>query len=145
MRKLYKNFINENEVNELLSDKSLFSFNNINLKYNNVISKILHTIQDDFNFVIKKESYYRLEKLGKGHGWHKDTGDTDQMTWCQIGVSLLLTDDFTGGDTWYADNENLENAIKIERQKYDLIVHDSNEWHKVDAHKGNRIVLLMFI
>ena len=81
-------------------------------------------------------------------GYTKDD-DNLHMEWCQVGVSILLSDEseFTGGDTYYADIDfsNEENKIKSDRRQYDMCAHTSDSWHMVEPHGGTRTVLLMFI
>ena len=67
------------------------------------------------------------------------------MTWCQVGVSLLLKKADDGGETYYSSSWSGKNSVKVERDLYDLVAHTSDEWHMVKKHKGERIVFLMFI
>ena len=144
MRKIYRNFINKKEVELLESDVNSL-FNKINVGDNKIIDRILNQLKLDFDFSIKEQSYYLIEHIPKGHEWHRDTGINNHMSWCEIGVSLLIKEPLSGGDTYYADDDKETNKIKIERNLYDLIAHTSNEWHMVEPHKGERRVFLMFI
>jgi len=80
-----------------------------------------------------------------GHKWHKDTGTDNHMSWCQVGLSVLLTNSFTGGLMYYADDDSGKNKTLVKRKVGDLCVHDSSEWHMVEPHEGKRTVLLIFI
>jgi len=163
-RKIYRNAITAKEAEFLLNKdwainetlgKEHASLTNV--KDVPVINKLLEIIRKDFDFEIGgiKESYIRIETRGNGHRWHNDKGgysadDTNtHMSWCQLGVSILLSDEseFTGGDTYYADMDfsHEENKIKSDRRQYDMCVHTSNVWHMVEPHEGSRTVLLMFI
>jgi len=110
---------------------------------NPTILKIIDILKEHFDFVIKPESYWRIEHNPEGHPWHVDTGDMDHMLWCQVGCSILLTSnhEFIGGKTFY----NKEEPISVERDLYDIAAHSSEEWHMVTPHSGNRVVLLLFI
>lgn len=142
MRRIYHNFITEEEVEQLKLLKVNKS-NQILLNPNSVIDKIIDTLKKDFEFEIKKESYYRLEQTADhGHGWHKDTGSNDHMLWCQVGCSILLESECSGGATYYKESGKI---IEVDRDKLDLIAHTSNIVHKVDPPKGYRLVFLIFI
>ena len=110
-----------------------------------IISSIIDLIREDFSFSIKEESYFRIETKGEGHPWHVDTGTNNHMMWCQVGISIILKDGFTGGDTYYADDDKETNKVKVVREKHDICVHSSDQWHMVDPHQGTRTVLIMFI
>ena len=144
MRKIYRNFINKKEVELLESDVNSL-FNKINVGDNKIIDRILSQLKEDFDFNIKEQSYYLIEHIPKGHEWHRDTGINNHMSWCEIGVSLLIKEPLSGGDTYYADDGKETNKIKVERNLYDLVAHTSNEWHMVEPHEGERKVFLMFI
>tara|TARA_R110002020_G_scaffold245271_1_gene458972 strand:- start:43 stop:357 length:315 start_codon:yes stop_codon:yes gene_type:complete len=104
---------------------------------------VLNKLKEDFDFEVLKESYYRLEKTSvDGHGWHKDTGDTDHMMWCQVGCSILLESDCDGGKMYYKENDEI---IKVERENFDLTAHSSDMLHKIDPPNGYRLVFLIFI
>jgi len=110
---------------------------------NPTILKIINILKEHFDFVIKPESYWRIEHKPNGHGWHVDTGTNNHMMWCQVGCSILLTSnqEFTGGKTFY----DQENPVESKRDKYDIAAHSSDEWHMVEPHQGDRVVLLIFI
>tara|TARA_R110002020_G_scaffold474561_1_gene706280 strand:+ start:67 stop:501 length:435 start_codon:yes stop_codon:yes gene_type:complete len=144
MRKKYSNFINEEEKENLISD--FFPLRNkLKSTNNNIINKILIKLQEDFEFKIKNESYFLIEQNSDGHKWHLDTGNHNHMPWCQIGVSMLLSEPNETGITYYAEDENGTNKIKINRNIFDLLAHTSDEWHMVTPNNNNRTVLLMFI
>jgi hypothetical protein len=144
MRKKYSNFINEDEKENLLSNffPSRHKLKSIN---NNVINKIIAKIKEDFDFEIKNESYLLIEQNSDGHKWHLDTGNHNQMSWCQIGISMLLSEPNETGITYYAEDGRGTNKTKIDRNVFDLLVHTSDEWHMVTPNNNNRTVLLMFI
>ena len=163
MRKLYKNFITEEEAEQILnniptSHLSVKTALNKELKPKHLsngakdvsfiesfIKKINNQLKNDFIFNIKKQSYFHIEETrNSGHSWHIDTGTNNHMLWCEIGLSIILKEGNGGGETYYADNKNGLNKIKSNRKMYDLIAHTSDEWHKVAQSYGGRFVFLMF-
>tara|TARA_A100001515_G_scaffold54463_1_gene43063 strand:- start:896 stop:1354 length:459 start_codon:yes stop_codon:yes gene_type:complete len=152
MRKIYKNFINEEEANKLIKDKGTriplldthVAKRDV-FRNNFIVEKIIKKLKVDFNFEVKDKSYWSIESKQSGHKWHKDTGSNNHMMWCQVGVSLLLQDGDGGGETYYADDDKETNKIKSNRKLYDLVAHTSDEWHMVTPHTGERVVFLMFI
>ena len=143
MRKIYKNFITKEEADNQISIGRCR--NSIINTDNKLISDIVNKLREDFDFEVEEKSYWSIESRSRGHKWHRDTGSNNHMTWCQVGVSILLKDGSSGGETYYADDDKETNKIKSNRELYDLIAHTSDEWHMVTPHKGNRYVLLMFI
>ena len=141
MRTLIKNAINK-EDREFLPQVT-DGFTPLLSETNPTILKIIDILKEHFDFVIKPESYWRIEHNPNGHIWHVDTGTSNHMSWCQVGCSILLTSnkEFNGGETFY----NKEEPIKAERDIYDIAAHASDEWHMVTPHTGNRVVLLLFI
>ena len=146
MKKIYRNFTNEKEIlDSLILERSKGSNSKLKDTDNSFVNKVVSKLSEDFDFSIKKESYWLIEHRPKGHKWHKDTGSKNHMMWCEVGVSLLLKEADEGGKTYYAENGDTSNPIEINRSLYDLVAHTSDEWHMVEKHKGERIVFLMFI
>tara|TARA_Y100000593_G_C4189928_1_gene276347 strand:+ start:305 stop:736 length:432 start_codon:yes stop_codon:yes gene_type:complete len=143
MRKIYRDFITKEEAEKQFNNREFKYF--INKNKNELVDKIINKLKEDFNFKIKDESYWRVEHKTRGHKWHKDTGSSDQMIWCQVGVSLILQDGNSGGETFYGKEKDDKDPIKSDRKIYDLVAHTSDEWHMVNPHQGKRIVFLMFI
>lgn len=141
MRVLIKNAINKEDHDALPKDETSYVL--ISGETNPTILKIIDTLKEHFDFTIKPQSYWRIEHNPNGHDWHVDTGTGNHMPWCQVGCSILLTsnNEFSGGETLY----NKEEPIKTERDIYDIVAHTSDEWHKVEPHTRNRVVLLLFI
>ena len=141
MRTLIKNAINKDDHGIL--PQATDGFIPLLSETNPTILKIVSVLKEHFDFIIKPESYWRIEHNPGGHEWHVDTGTNNHMPWCQVGCSTLLTSNtqFTGGETFY----NKEEPIKSERDLYDIVAHSSDEWHMVTPHTGNRVVLLLFI
>jgi len=141
MKKIYRNFITKEEADNLINNDSILHtampFND-----NKIVERILDTIKDDFDFTVKPTSYYRTEQFPGGHVWHLDNEAPGN---CEVAGSILIKDCKTGGDTYYADNENGDNKVKSDRNIYDLIVHKSDVWHMVEPNSGERIVLVFFI
>ena len=144
MRKIYRNFINKKEVELLESDVNSL-FNKINVGDNKIIDRILSQLKEDFDFNIKEQSYYLIEHIPKGHEWHRDTGINNHMSWCEVGISIVLQEPSSGGNTYYADDINGTNKVKSDRKIYDLVAHTSDEYHMVEPHEGDRRAFLMFI
>jgi len=168
-RKIYRDAITEEEADILLlgewAPEETFGTGHaylINIHEGSaILTKLLEIIRADFDFEVKGvkgvkssgESYVRLETNKNGHRWHNDRGGYSMddanlhMPWCQLGVSILLSseDNFTGGDTYYADDDKETNKVKADRRRYDMCVHASDVWHMVESHEGTRTVLLMFI
>ena len=143
MKKVYRNFTTKEEAQDQLKHRR--ERYSIKSNKNDLVDKIINKLKNDFEFEIKDESYWKVEHRPQGHQWHKDTGSSDGMMWCQVGVSLLLEDGESGGETFYGKKKDDEDPIKLDRGVYDLIAHTSDEWHMVTPHKGKRIVFLMFI
>lgn len=143
MKKIYHNFITKKEAEEQVEIGACRSV--IVNTDNKLVEKIVNKLKEDFDFNISEKSYWSIESRSRGHKWHKDTGSKNHMAWCQVGVSLLLEEADSGGNTYYSDNPSGSNSIKVERGLYDLIAHTSDEWHMVEPHEGKRIVFLMFI
>ena len=141
MKKIYRNFITKEEACIL---KTLSSTKLLESK-NKIIDKILNQLKKDFKFTIKEQSYYYTEKYPLGHSWHIDAGNKGHMSWCEVGVSILLENPMSGGDTYYADNISGDNKIKSDRNLYDIIAHTSDVYHMIEPHTGNRNVFLIFI
>jgi hypothetical protein len=146
MRKKYANFLDIDEIQFLLKDFKKYNKNTLLTELLPApVKRVFDQLSADFDFEVKDKSYWRLERRPSGHGWHKDTGTNNHMAWCQVGASILLTGDFTGGNTYYSQDETLQEVKEEYRELGDLLAHTSDVWHKVDNHDGNRTVLLMFI
>ena len=146
MRKIYRNFINQEDVdNENLLGIGQGMFHVLKSPENCLAYKVIDAIKEDFDFTVKKESYWRVESRHDGHQWHRDTGSSDHMMWCDVGISIILKNSANGGDTYYGDDIEGTNAVKADRNQFDLIAHTSDEWHMVTKNDGKRGGFLMFI
>lgn len=143
MRIFEPNFLTVDEISQLKRIKS--GSYTISTNPNQIVEKVISRLKQDIDFVIKEKSYWRIETMPQGHGWHQDTGSNNHMVWCQVGVSILLNEAFTGGETYYAEDAGITNVTKQERKIGDLCAHSSDEWHMVTPHEGKRTVFLMFI
>ena len=141
MRKKLSKFIDEKTAKELIKLDGNKHLINSDVTPG-IIMLIVHVLSQYFYFDVKDQSYWIVEKRPKGHEWHYDTGSANHMAWCEVGCSLLLTDDFTGGETYYRVGGS---EVLCERGLYDLVAHTSDEEHMVAPHVGNRIVLLIFL
>ena len=83
-------------------------------------------------------AYCTVEKKSEGHDWHRDTGNSNHMTWCTYSASIVLTPPklFPGG-TFHTRDESYNHYL-------DLLLYSSDVEHRVDPHEGDRRVLLMF-
>ena len=149
-RKIYRNAITQEEASVLI--KNNYKGDRLLEIENPIVSKLLDMIKDDFDFTLHSKSYINSEVVKGGHAWHIDRGTYEagkegHMSWCTIGVSILLSNEsqFQGGDTFYGEDQNGLNKIKVDRNQYDMCVHTSDVWHMVESHEGFRHVLLMFI
>jgi hypothetical protein len=179
MRKVYKNVITPEDVDFLINtdwaaneqfgkDNAYLSNEFESQQYRNLIdgnwqehpifSKLLKIISKDFDINVSEHSYIRIEHRPIGHTWHNDIGAQysgdpahQKNTWLDCAASILLTktEDFTGGDMYYAEHVGKDkiptNPVKIEREQYDMVVHSADVWHSVDKHEGNRTVMLIFV
>ena len=146
MKKIYCNFISQEDLDK----ENIFSiggrkFKVLETSQDSIAYKVINAIKEDFNFSVKDESYWRVEERSGGHQWHKDTGSSNHMMWCEVGISIILKKSASGGDTYYGDNAEGLNAEKVDRDLFDLVAHTSDEWHMVEPNSGGRIVFLMFI
>ena len=88
---------------------------------------------------ITPKSYVRVESKADGHDWHCDTGNMGHMKWCAYSGSVLLTNDFVGGDFEFDDGTK-------HRHYLDLLMFSSDERHRVLPHGGgDRMALLLFL
>ena len=142
MRKIYKNYFTAQDAKLAEALNGITKAVKLVDKY--PFSKVIKTINDDFNVSPVKKSFLNVEQRSEGHEWHKDTGTNDHMMWCRVGGSIILKKG-SGGDTYYADDDKETNKVKSERGLYDLVLHTSDEWHMVEPNDGNRKVLLIFI
>jgi len=105
------------------------------------VMPVIEAVQDCFEVDLVDPSYVRVECRKEGHGWHSDNGK--HMPWCDVSASVLLSDrtqDATGGVLEFADEVPAQNPG-------DLWVWDTQEdnRHRVSAHNGWRVCLLMFL
>ena len=143
MRKIYHKAITVEEKDTLKRDILRNRNHSILNKPNDVVDKLVNMLSKDFEFEVKEQSYYNLEKTNnKGHKWHIDTGTDNHMMWCQVGVSLLFESDYDKDITYYREDDDI---IEVYRDDLDCIAHTSDVPHKVDPPKGDRLVLLIFI
>ena len=143
MRIFEPDFLTREEISLMLgTNPGSYKINEV---HNPIVDKVIEKLRESLDFEIKEESYWRVETLPQGHGWHKDTGSNNHMMWCQVGVSILLTGSFRGGETYYAEDAGETNVVEQERSIGDLCAHSSDEWHMVTPHEGTRTVFLMFI
>ena len=151
MRKVIKNVITQKDA-DLLPPPRL---QHIKLKgtENPTILKVLAAIFRETGLRTKDlhdMSYTKVSHQPEGHSWHNDLGQGKpggpaHMDWCRFGASLLLTDGFTGGTFWYKDDWGEGLQTPVVRNKFDLVIHDSNQIHSVSPSQGNRVALLFFI
>jgi hypothetical protein len=103
------------------------------------IQEPIDWVREFFPIVIGEYAYCSVEKMPGGHPWHVDTGTRGHMPWCRYSASVGLSplEDFTGGGFWFRDMGPLFHYRG-------MIAFTTEFEHKVDSHKGDRYVLLMF-
>ena len=94
-----------------------------------------------FQVDLDDPSYVRVECRKEGHDWHLDNGP--HMPWVEVSASVLLTErpaDAVGGVLQFHD-------IVPDQRPGELWAWDTQEEnrHRVSAHDGWRICLLMFL
>ena len=149
-RKIYRNAITQEDASVLI--KNNYKGDKLLEIENPIVSKLLDMIKDDFGFTLHANSYINVQAMRSGHNWHIDRGTYESgkeghMSWCTIGATILLSNksEFQGGDTFYGENQDGLNKIKVDRNQYDMCVHTSDVWHMIEPHKGLRQVLCIFI
>ena len=85
-------------------------------------------------------AFYRVEKKGKQHPWHVDTGTRNQMAWCRYGCTILLVNDEDAGYLEYRDGHQLN----YDEHFCGLAVHSSDVEHQTVHNKG-RVTFLAFL
>ena len=139
MRMIISEIISESEVALLPSSGKL-----LELKDNKVLQRILEEIGKHINFTLKPESYCVIEQRSAGHQWHPDTGTGMHMPWCSYGGSIVLDDNFQGGQLRYRSASGIVTEVK-DRKPLDLYLHSSDEWHMIEPSTSQRRAFLLFI
>jgi hypothetical protein len=106
------------------------------------LTKIKALIRENCNVSFDDPAYVRVEAREEGHPRHIDAAK--HMSWCHISARILLTapgNSFTGGG-FYFDDTPEDDPIFNYRS---LILYDSDNYHRVAPHRGNRRILLMFL
>ena len=85
-------------------------------------------------------AYYRVEKNGKQHPWHVDTGTSNHMAGSSYGCSILLTNNEDAGYLEYRNNHKLN----YDEHFCGLAIHSSDIAHRTVHNKG-RITFLAFL
>ena len=106
-----------------------------------LVSPVIEAVQGKFTVTLEDPSYVRVECRKEGHDWHLDNGK--HMPWCEVSASVLLTEkpaDAVGGILQFHD-------IVPDQKPGELWAWDTQEEnrHRVSAHDGWRICLLMFL
>ena len=106
-----------------------------------LVRPVIEAVQDKFDVALDEPSYVRVECRKEGHGWHLDNGK--HMPWCEVSASVLLVDrpiGAVGGVLQFHD-------IVPDQKAGELWMWDKQEEnrHRVSAHDGWRICLLMFL
>ena len=133
VREIFRNIITEAEAQSLACVQRL-DFDHP------IVSRLVAAIKiAASDAAISDKSYARVERNSDGHDWHADTGDSDHMTWCAYSGSVLLTNDFSGGDFEFFCGTRYRHYL-------DLLTYSSDQWHRVTPHTdGERYVLLIFL
>lgn len=106
-----------------------------------LVRPVIEAVQGRFEVSLEDPSYVRVECRREGHDWHLDNGK--HMPWCEVSTSVLLTEkpvDTAGGVLQFHD-------IVPDQRLGELWMWDTQEEnrHRVSAHDGWRICLLMFL
>lgn len=133
MRKLIKYALTESEA-ETIRTVTMMQFDHP------LVERMVNVIKNVApDAAITPKSYARVESKADGHDWHTDQGDRGHMKWCAYSGSVLLTNDFVGGNLEFADGTK-------HRHYLDLLIFSSDERHRVLPHgDGKRMALLIFL
>lgn len=106
-----------------------------------IVDVVTDAVQARFNVDFDAPSYVRVECRKDGHDWHCDNGP--HMPWCGVSASVLLTErplGAVGGLLQFHD-------FTPDQKPGELWVWDTQgeNRHKVSAHDGWRVCLLMFL
>ena len=139
MKTYIEDFISEEERAEVFSIGESSRSKIYISECTGVVRSIFERINEISKIDPHERGYARVEHLTRGHGWHKDTGTDNAMSWCSFGCSILLSDpkDFEGGDFHYREG-------KVDQKTKSLVMHSSDVEHLVTKHSGKRVVLLYF-
>lgn len=147
MRKLIKDFLNKEEIEEL--SKIPVMGHTKASKAQGIPKKIIDKVIEETGVSLHNKSNFFTFNRKSGNKWHQDTGlaklQRHRMLWCRIGISILLRDCDWGGELYYADDDKETNKVKLERGVGDLCFHSSDEWHMVTPHSGERLAFLAFL
>lgn len=139
-------FITKKQADALMSLDKRRRFWPLRGEHDKTVLSVVNKIVEAVDGELSEDSYFMLENSNKGTRWHVDTGTpAPHMKWCKFGASILLNDDFEGGDFWYRNSDQPWIKKKIERKKYSLIAHSSDQEHKVMESTGDRFAFLLFI
>jgi len=133
MREIVKNALTEAEA-ETIRTVTMMQFDHP------LVERMVNVIKNVApDAAITPKSYARVEYKADGHDWHTDQGDRGHMKWCAYSGSVLLTNDFVGGNLEFADGTK-------HRHYLDLLIFSSDERHRVLPHGGGkRMALLIFL
>jgi hypothetical protein len=109
------------------------------------IKRVLDRLRDHVDFELNEQSYWRVQDTPEeGVWWHCDSGSHGHMSWCTVGVSILLTDDRGAQFKYRRDGRE---DIVTDRERYDALLHSSDWEHSVGTPEPGapRTVLLFFI
>ena len=106
-----------------------------------LVRPVIGAVRDRFEVDLGDPSYVRVECRKEGHDWHCDNGK--HMPWCAVSASVLLTSrpaDAVGGVLQFHD-------LVPDQRPGELWMWDTQDEirHRVSAHDGWRICLLMFL
>ena len=128
-----------------------------------VVQKIIHTIEQMAQYTAKKEKIIRISNNAKGHPWHFDGCHSNtlgkegtfvriqeedalknfqgelvenHMGWCHFGASLLLTppSEYEGGEFQYMDKEGTIQTVK-DKHYLGLVFHTAHRTNNPELHR----------
>ena len=108
------------------------------------VRRVLDRLREAHDFTVTEQSYWRVQDTPEaGVWWHRDSGSHGHMSWCTVGVSILLTEDRSAEFKYRRDGR--EEITPQER--YGALLHSSDWEHSVSAPEPGapRTVLLFFI
>lgn len=140
MQKLIKNVLSHEDCEALCNLAKTEKKRNPVLP-DGIFAKIQESINSEIKVSWEHPSYYRLENIGRSHGWHVDTGDTNQMSWCDYGCSILLNPVKDAGFLQYRD------GLKLSFKEHygNIAIHSSDIEHRTIHQPFARVTFLAFL
>tara|TARA_R100000234_G_scaffold24382_1_gene14049 strand:+ start:4855 stop:5337 length:483 start_codon:yes stop_codon:yes gene_type:complete len=121
----------------------------------NKMAKAYQSLVDQHELLLESPSYWRVESLPRGHGWHFDGCKLvdgafvdNHMAWCNYGTTALLSKPgtFKNGRLFFEINGE---PFEVEDHYLNGVIYPAGKFnnplkHMVEKHDGKRYSLLMF-